>query len=129
MVDSSIPSDIAHFIRECIDRLETLEVLLLLQTNAGRAWSVREVSDEMRSSPLAAATALGTLLALGLIAAENGCYLFRPIERELEQKVVRLADCYRSRRTAVIALIFSKPNDAVKSFAEAFRFKKGGSDG
>jgi hypothetical protein len=128
-VESSIPSDIAQFIRECIDRLETLDLLLLLEANAGRAWSARQLSDEMRSSPLATESALRTLLARGIIVSENSCYLFRPSEPELERKVRRLADCYRTRRTAVIALIFSKPSDAARSFAEAFRIKKGGSDG
>ena len=78
IVESSIPSDVAQFIRECIDRLETLDLLLLLQAKSGRTWSARQLSDEMRSSPLATESALGTLLAHGIIATENNCYLFRP---------------------------------------------------
>lgn len=125
----SIPSEVAEFIRECIDRLETLDLLLLLQAKSGRTWSARQLSDEMRSSPLATESALGTLLAHGIIVTENNCYLFRPSGPELEEKIRRLADCYRTRRTAVIALIFSRPSDAARSFAAAFRLKKGGSDG
>jgi hypothetical protein len=41
----------------------------------------------------------------------------------------RLAACYRERRTTVITLIFSRPADAVRSFANAFKLKKGSSDG
>jgi len=118
-----------HFIRECIDRLETLDVLLLLQTGRARAWTVRQVSDEMRSSSLAVASALETLHSRGLLAKDDDTFSFRPRNAELEEKTSRLAACYREKRTAVITTIFSRPNEAVRSFAEAFRIKKGGSDG
>jgi len=128
-LEPSIPEDMVHFIRECIDRLETLDVLLLLQTARARAWTVREVTDEMRSSPLAVASALETLHSRGLLAKDDETFSFRPRNAELEEKTLRLAACYREKRTAVITTIFSRPNDAVRSFAEAFRIKKGGSDG
>jgi len=118
-----------HFIQRCIDRLETLDLLLLLQSTSGRAWTVRQLSDEMRSSVLAAESALAVLLAQGLVAKEDETYRFRPITPELEESTRRLAACYRERRTAVIAVIFSRPSEAVRSFAEAFRIKKGRSDG
>jgi hypothetical protein len=40
-----------------------------------------------------------------------------------------LATCYREKRTAIITLIFSRPADAVRGFANAFKLKKGPSDG
>jgi hypothetical protein len=128
-LEPSIPEDVVHFIRECIDRLETLDVLLLLQSARTRAWTIRQVSDEMRSSPLAVEGALQTLHSRGLLGKDGETFTFRPGNSELEEKTSRLAACYREKRTAVITTIFSKPNEAVRSFAEAFRIKKGGSDG
>ena len=118
-----------RFIQECIDRLETLDVLLLLQSTRTRAWTVRQVSEEMRSSPLAVESALQTLHSRGLLEKDDDTFVFRPRSTELEEKTSRLAACYREKRTAVITTIFSRPNEAVRSFAEAFRIKKGGSDG
>ena len=118
-----------HFIRECIDRLETLDVLLLLQAAPGRTWTVRQLSDELRSSPLAVEDSLGKLLGRGLLAEQGGAFVFRPRDTRSEEMTLRLAACYREKRTAVITTIFSKPNEAVRSFAEAFRLKKGGGDG
>ena len=118
-----------HFIQKCIDRLETLDLLLLLQSTSKRTWTIKQLSDEMRSSALATESALATLLAQGLVAKEDETSHFRPITPELEETTRRLAACYRERRTAVIAVIFSRPSDAVRSFAEAFRIKKGRSDG
>ncbi len=128
-MDPSIPKDVADFILECIDRLETLDVLLLLQSARSRAWTVRQVSDEMRSSPLAVESALQTLHSQGLLGKDDDTFVFRPRNAELDEKTSRLAACYREKRTAVITIIFSRPNEAVRSFAEAFRIKKGGSDG
>ena len=128
-LEPSLPEEITHFIRECIDRLETLDVLLLLHASPSRAWTTREVSDEMRSSPLAAETALATLLQHGLVSDDAGRFSFRPKDAKLAETTARLAACYREKRTAVITTIFSRPNEAVRSFAEAFRFKKGRSDG
>lgn len=128
-MEPSIPKDVADFIRECIDRLETLDVLLLLQSARTRTWTVRQVSDEMRSSPLAVESALQTLHSRGLLGKDDDTFVFRPRNAELDEKTSRLAACYREKRTAVITIIFSRPNEAVRSFAEAFRIKKGGSDG
>ena len=118
-----------QFVRECVDRLETLEVLLLLQSSAGRAWTVQQMSDEMQSSPLAVESSLDVLTVRGLVAGTAEGYLFRPRTPELEAKTQQLAVFYRERRAAVITIIFSRPGDAVRSFANAFRIKKGPSDG
>ena len=42
---ASIPEDIAQFIRTYIDRLETLEVLLFLQSTRGKAGTARDVGN------------------------------------------------------------------------------------
>ena len=129
-MEPSIPQDVTHFIRECIDRLETLDVLLLVQSARTRAWTVRQVSDEMRSSPLAVESALQTLHSRGLLEKDEDAFVFRPRSAELDEKTSRLAACYREKRMAVITTIFSRPNEAIRSFAEAFSgSKKGGSDG
>lgn len=128
-MEPSIPHDLAQFIQRCIDRLETLDLLLLLQSNAARAWTVQQLSDEMRSSTLATESALAMLLRHGFVAKDGHTFRFRPSTPELEETTRRLAACYRERRSAVIAAIFSRPSEAVRSFADAFRFKKGGSDG
>jgi len=128
-LERSIPDEVLHFIKECIDRIETLEVLLLLQSAPGRSWTAREVSDQMRSSRLAVQGALDGLHSRGLLEKHDDRFGFHPRRTDLADKTARLASCYRERRTAVITAIIARPNDAVRSFAEAFRFRKGGTDG
>ncbi|HEY6825982.1 MAG TPA: hypothetical protein VI259_03930 [Gemmatimonadaceae bacterium] len=128
-LDQSLPEDVLQFIKEYIDRIAILDVLLLLQSAPARAWTATEVSNEMRSSPRAAEGTLDALQSRGLLAKEGEKFSFRPRSTDLEEKTARLAACYQQRRIAVITAIFSGPNRAVRSFAEAFRFRKGGSDG
>jgi hypothetical protein len=128
-MDPAIPQDLATFIWEAIDRLETLETLLLLQASPEKTWTLHQLMQEMRSSQLAAEQTTTVLVSRGLLSLENNAYCFRPRTPELEAMAVRLAACYRERRVAVIRTIFSRPNDAITSFANAFRIKKEGSDG
>jgi len=104
-------------------------VLALLQSTPGRSWSAKQVSDQMRSSPVAAETALATLVGHGLVAREGAEFTFRPARAELEEQTRRLVACYKDKRTGVIAAIFSSPAPAILSFAEAFKIKKGNPDG
>jgi hypothetical protein len=129
-LEPSIPHDVLLFIRRYIHRLETLEVLALLQSRPGKTWSAKQVSDEMRSSPLAAETALATLAGHGLIARVQSEFSFPPASAELQKQTRRLLACYREKRTGVIAAIFSTPTSAaILSFAEAFKMKKDKPDG
>jgi hypothetical protein len=106
-----IPDEIADLVRESIDRLETLHVLFLLQSTAPRAWSVRDVSLERRSSRYAAEISLRTLAYQGLLGRQGDDFWFAPRTAELSVRAAALADCYRTRPTSVIALIFSKRGD------------------
>jgi DNA-binding IclR family transcriptional regulator len=108
-MDTSIPQDLAELIWNSIDRLETLEMLLLLQAEPRRAWTLAELTYELRSSRASVEKTIKQLMTHGLVAADHARYRFRPDTPELEAKVVRLAACYRERRVAVIQTIFSRP--------------------
>ncbi|HEX3905001.1 MAG TPA: hypothetical protein VH853_19355, partial [Polyangia bacterium] len=58
----TIPNDLAQFVRECIARLETAELLLLLQSS-GRRWTVQQLKGEMRSSSMSVGLGLEALCA------------------------------------------------------------------
>jgi len=124
----TIPEDLARFVRESVDRLETLDLLLLLQSSE-RGWSVQQLKAEMRSSEMSVELGLGILCARGLVVKENDAYLFHPKSPVLEKMTLDLAACYPERRAAVIEAIYSRSGEAVRGFADAFRIKKGGDNG
>lgn len=83
------------------------------------------MSGHLRSSPAASGTVLDRLVSSGLAERTGDAYVYRPRRADLADKVARLIACNRERRTAVITAIFTRPSDALRSFADAFRIKKG----
>ncbi len=124
----AIPDNLARFVRECVDRLETLDLLLLLQSSE-RRWTVLQLKTEMRSSQMSIELGLGSLCARELVVKEGDAYLFRPKSPAHEKLTRDLAAYYPERRAAVIEAIYSRPSEAVRGFADAFRIKKGGENG
>lgn len=102
-----------------------LELLLLLHANPGRAWSAADVAQELRIDPAWAGGQLGELVAHALIApAAEDPRAFRYVSTSLDATVAQLARDYAERRVTIITLIFSKPVDKLRSFADAFRLRK-----
>ncbi len=105
--DQGIPVEVAGFVHDHIDRLETLHVLLLLQATAPRAWSIRDVSYQRQSSAYSAEISLRQLTHAGLVVREDDLYRFQPQTPELAERAAWLVWLYQTRPNAVITLIFS----------------------
>lgn len=105
--DQGIPVEVADFVHDHIDRLETLHVLLLLQVTAPRAWSIREVSTERQSSAYSAEISLRQLTRAGLLARDEHLFRFQPQTAELAEKAAWVVWLYQTRPNAVITVIFS----------------------
>lgn len=104
-----------------------LELLLLLQANPSRAWTAPEVAQQLRIEPSWATGQLGELSSRGLLAPAPDApeaYRYAPNPPELDATVVQLSKDYAERRVTVITLIFSKPVDKLRTFADAFRLRK-----
>ncbi len=125
MDDSDISQGVRTLILERIDSVVQLEVLLLLYGCPDRARTATEVAQELRIDASWASGQLGELVARGL-AADEGEETFRysPRTPELERAVSQICRDYTERRVRIITLIFSKPVDKLRSFADAFRLRK-----
>jgi hypothetical protein len=126
-VAQELPNDVAQFIVEYVDSIEQLEVLLLVRATAPKEWDGTTVARELRIDARSAASRLANMAARGLLVttdAAAGRYRFDPKSPELRRVVGQLADTYDERRVSVITLIFSKPSDTIRSFADAFRIRK-----
>ena len=132
MSDAALPPRVQRFLETHIESIEKLEVLLLLRNQPSRAWSAASVAQELRIMEASATGRLEDLCARSLVACEGGTpptYRFAPRLSEDSQAVTELASTYEQRRVSVISFIFSRPTDRLKSFADAFRLKKGPTDG
>lgn len=126
MTYEDIPQEIKDFIVKHINSVEQLEILLLLQGSPAREWSARDVAQELRSDTHSVAARLADLHARGFLRCQEASapgYGFNP-DGQQAQLVAKLASVYAQRRMAVINLIFSKPIDKIRVFADAFNLRK-----
>lgn len=121
MTNTGLSDVVVRFIGDNIESVEQLEVLLLLRREAARSFSPGAVGRELRIAEGSAAGRLVDLHARGLLqreAAEE--YRYRPESAALDDAVARLSAAYAERRVSIINLIFSKPTEKIRSFADAF---------
>jgi DNA-binding IclR family transcriptional regulator len=123
-VSEGLPREVRAFIAAYINSLEQLEVLLALRADARRAWTASELSDHLRLAPDSVATRLSSLHRFGLLAEEGGRFRFGPASADLEVAAAAVARAYDERRFTVVNEIFSRPNDVVTLFANAFKIRR-----
>lgn len=116
---------VLSFVKGAIKSAWPLELLLLMRRQPLAAWSVADLVRELRASTGVAHESLASLIAAGLVATrETGLYTYAPITPALAELVTALTDLYSRKPIAVMNAIFSSPTDKIRSFADAFLFKK-----
>jgi len=121
---------VRRLIADHIDSVEQLEILLLLYQHPERSWSAESVARELRVSPMSAGDRLKDMTRAAILARVPGAegeYRYAP-ERQMGEAVAGLAAAYSERRVTVINLIFSKPVDKIRTFADAFRLRRDDDD-
>ena len=130
--EDAIPDEVKAFIAAHVESVLQLELLLLLHAQAPRPRTADELARELRIDAAWAAAQLASLAGAGVLAAtvdDPPAYRYEPRTSQLDAAVRGLAREYAARRVTIIGLIFSKPIDKIRSFADAFRFRKEKGDG
>lgn len=119
---------VRQLIVQHISSVDQLEILLLLKENSARVWTVEDVSQALLTQPEVTATRLSELAHDGLLSVKNVCgkdlYRYHARTAQLEPAVAELARLYPQYRVRIISLIYSKPTDKIRTFADAFRLRK-----
>jgi hypothetical protein len=129
VAEGGIPPEVQRFIAENIDAADQLDILLLLYRNRERTFTALEVAQAVFTVASAATLRLEALVARGLLSSTgtaDPAYRYAPVSEELARQADQLAAVYQANRVGVIQLLFSRPPDPLQTFADAFRFKKGG---
>ncbi|MEZ0326655.1 MAG: hypothetical protein ACAH95_12190 [Fimbriimonas sp.] len=123
-----ISPEVKRFIHSTINSVEQLEVLLFLMSNAEREWSAEEVSERIRSTPESVLSKLEELYAARLLTVRREpktCYRYAPNTDALAQEVAESLDrAYKEGKDTIIQLIFSRPMDNIRIFADAFKIRR-----
>ena len=131
MGDEPITPQVRAFIAAHVESVMALEALLLVAADPGRRWNGAALAQQLRIDATWAAAQLRAFADHGLLASDaaGGEFWYEPRSPELSRTVSELARAYAERRVSVISLVFEKPVDQVRSFADAFRIRKEKSDG
>ena len=120
-----IPEAVLQLIRSSIKSAWALELLLFMRRHVARAWTVPELTAELRSSPALVAGILVTLTRTGLTKEEaEGLYRYAPETPTLDDTVRQLDEINAERPLALIKEIISAPNDKLTSFVDAFKLRR-----
>ncbi|HEY1976940.1 MAG TPA: hypothetical protein VGG89_10365 [Candidatus Baltobacteraceae bacterium] len=109
-----------EFVRQNVASVEQVDVLLLLQSDLARCWTIAELSTALSSSHTSIARRLAILCARGLVVREDSGQFRYVSDVAHDVLVSELRGEYASRPTSVIGLIYSKRTSALESFSDAF---------
>jgi hypothetical protein len=120
----SISSQLADFIRGAFPSVWTLELLLLLKSEPGRAWTRQELVDKLRGSDPIVVQGVAALVAGGLVATEDGGSVrYAPASPDIERLVEETVRQYAKRPDAVRRIIVFAGQTGLQAFSEAFKLR------
>lgn len=123
MAKQQISEGVKTFIREQIQTVPKLEVLLLLHREQSRPFTLAEVANELGFENDTAQEQLTSLEAIGLIETnkDKSNYRYHPVDATIGSIVDRLAIAYPKQRVPILSAILAKDPNKVRRFVEAFK--------
>ena len=117
-------TDLKQFIGKYIHSVAQLEILLMLRSEPQRCWTADEVNQRLYLQPEMTSQLLAQIVQRGLAIRTESGFLYQPTTDADRNAMDCLAQIYHERRVAVIAEIFSNPQDSLRAFSDAFRLRK-----
>jgi hypothetical protein len=98
-------------------------------------WTADDLAQQLRIDPAWVDAQLRAMVTCCVMTPGDASqaplpaqFRFEPRTPEVAATVEELARTYAERRVSVIGLIFAKPTEKLRSFADAFRIRKDRSD-
>lgn len=123
MADQYISDEVRNFILKYIDSVAQLEALLLIRANPQDMWDIPRLATRLYIGEAEASDILNRLCADGLLSA-NASFRFEGISPNIVALVSEVQIVYARQLIPVTNIIHAKPR-RIRSFADAFRFRKG----
>lgn len=122
----NLPADIQQFLAQHIQSIHELEMLLLLYAEADKRWTIDMVANHLYIPSEVVEERLVDLSVRNLLRRvmepkQGSVYTPRDEHHTFMQ---HLALHYKDRRVTMISFIFSRSDDTIRSFADAFKFRK-----
>lgn len=126
MADYPLSDRVRFFILTYIPSVLQLEIMLRLHAAGAKFVSLAELSTTLGLDTGVLQEQLAELIKSGLVATQKtpeAVYAYVSAYSDQDQAVAELADAYRNYRVSVINLIYSRPTEKIRTFADAFRLR------
>lgn len=126
MAKQHMSEGVKRFIREKIQTVPRLEVLLLLHREQSRPVTLEEVTNQLGCEDDTARDQLAALEVIGLVETnvDKSQYKYHPADATHASIVDRLAVAYKKQRVPIISAILAKEPNKVRRFTEAFKLAR-----
>jgi hypothetical protein len=124
MADQYISDEVRNFILKYIDSVAQLEALLLIRANPQDMWDIPRLATRLYIGEAEASDILNRLCADGLLSAIDASFRFEGISPNIVALVSEVQIVYARQLIPVTNIIHAKLR-RIRSFADAFRFRKG----
>lgn len=124
MAKHRISEELRRFIKDKIQTVLRLEILLLLYDQQSRSFNAAEIANELDFDTEATQDQLTALEAIGLAVqstTDEPQYKYHPVNATLGSMVEQLAAAYSTRRVPILSVILADNFDRTRLFAEAFK--------
>ena len=119
-----ISEGLKRFLKEKIETVLRLEVLLLLHHHQPRAFTAPQVANQLGFESDTTAQELGELEAIGVVIKSNSDkskYRYHPLNATLGSMVEQLATRYSKQCVPILTVILAEHPNRTRLFTEAFK--------
>ena len=124
MHDDQVPERMRLLLSHNLPTVDHVTVLVALHDASAMAHTAESMARTARLSKLQAAVVLDQLKEAGFASQSASGYTYS-LERHDPLAVDELAQMYNTRPVTLIRAIYARPTSPVRSFADAFRIRKG----
>jgi hypothetical protein len=127
MAEKPLPDAVRSLIISKLPSVWQLEILLHLYGARPRYLTLLELAHALRIESEPLLEQLRELHSRGLAVPDAGgetAFAYFSASLEQDQAVAELAATYRERPVSVISLIYARPAEKIRTFADAFRLRQ-----
>ena len=127
MPANELPHRVVAFVRDHVETLEQLEVLILLSKSPERWWDAAAAGEALGLSETITGDALERFASHNLLAISittDVRYQLQPGTPMLRDASAEFAEACRTRRGAIFRLVTDAQQRAMREFADAFRLRR-----
>lgn len=128
MAKESISESLKEFLKEKIQTVLRLEVLLLLHGQRPRTFTATEIASRLGFESDTTAHELEQLEAIGVVvrsSSDKTNYRYHPQNEKLKSLIEQLALHYSKHRVPILSVMLAERPDRTRLFTEAFKIIRG----